>query len=165
MTLWLIPTQDHTGFTQDSTGFHRIFFHKIPQDSTGLILLDKRPYSRSTGLCGGEKSCGFQNCQNILLFNFFFWNDIPVESCGIFCLFHKIAQETWLPQNVPKPSPKWKKGPQKTWYYFRDFLGTFFSNNLTDFTKNIFGDDFSFWGLFGEEICFKFFNQSKVQIL
>ena len=84
----------HTGFTQDSTGFHRIFFHKIPQDSTGLILLDKRPYSRSTGLCGGEKSCGFQNCQNILLFNFFSWNLFPVESCGIFCLFHKIGTPT-----------------------------------------------------------------------
>ena len=80
-------------------------------------------------------------------------NSYPVH------VYTLTAQETWLPQNVPKPSPKWKKGPQKTWYYFRDFLGTFFSNNLTDFTKNIFGDDFSFWGLFGEEICFKFFNQ------
>ena len=28
------------------------------------------------------------------------------------------------------------------------FIHSFFSNNLTDFTKNIFGDDFSFWGLF-----------------
>jgi hypothetical protein len=39
-TLWLIPTQDHTGFTQDSTGFKNLVdfleiytgFHKIPQD-------------------------------------------------------------------------------------------------------------------------------------
>ena len=92
--IYFTMANTHTGFTQDSTGFHRIFFHKIPQDSTGLILLDKRPYSRSTGLCGGEKSCGFQNCQNILLFNFFSWNIIPVESCGIFCLFHKIGTPT-----------------------------------------------------------------------
>ena len=113
----------HTGFTQDSTGFHRIFFHKIPQDSTGLILLDKRPYSRSTGLCGGEKSCGFQNCQNILLFNFFFWNDIPVESCGIFCLFpqdwytHKIPQDSTRSNNtafhkIPQDSTRFRKIPQ-----------------------------------------------------
>ena len=39
-TLWLIPTQDHTGFTQDSTRFKNLVdfleiytgFHKIPQD-------------------------------------------------------------------------------------------------------------------------------------
>ena len=116
----------HTGFTQDSTGFHRIFFHKIPQDSTGLILLDKRPYSRSTGLCGGEKSCGFQNCQNILLFKFFFTAIIPVESCGIFCLFHKIGTPTRfhkIPQDptilhstrfhkIPQDSTRFRKIPQ-----------------------------------------------------
>ena len=39
-SLWLIPTQDHTGFTQDSTRFKNLVdfleiytgFHKIPQD-------------------------------------------------------------------------------------------------------------------------------------